>query len=127
MGGLSNDGGDHSHFRKHIVISYEFSSTCLNYCHPESCSTADLVEFNCSTEPNSKCLFRTRVSALPLAKVRHGRSTSCELDLRSWIKLLRKFDTLGAFFLNIVADRFFPAPGSSVVGCSKESRIPKRL
>ena len=83
LGDLSNDRGEHSHFRKHIVIIYEFSSRYLNYCHPESCSTADLVEFNCSTEPNLKCLLRSRVSAMPLAKVRHCRSTSYEVDLTS--------------------------------------------
>lgn len=83
LGDLSNDRGDLSHFRNHIVIIYEFSTRYLNYCHQKSCSTADLVEFNCSTEPNSKCLFRSRVSAMPLAEVRHCRSTSYELDLTS--------------------------------------------
>ena len=49
---------------------------------------------------------------------------------QSWTKLLRKLHIWGAFFLNFVADRFFPPPpppGSSVVGSSKESRIPKHL
>ena len=30
--------------------------------------------------------------------------------LQSWTKLLRKLHTWGAFFLNFVADRFFPLP-----------------
>ena len=45
-------------------------------------------------------------------------------------KTVEKIACLGAFFLDFVADRFFPPPpppGSSVVGSSKESRIPKHL
>ena len=30
--------------------------------------------------------------------------------LQSWTKLLRKLHTWGSFFLNFVADRFFPPP-----------------
>ena len=47
LGGLPNDGGDHSHFRKHILMICEFSSTYLKYCQPVQCSTADLVELPC--------------------------------------------------------------------------------
>ena len=33
-----------------------------------------------------------------------------ENSLQSWTKLLRKLHSWGAFFLNFVADRFFPSP-----------------
>ena len=33
-----------------------------------------------------------------------------ENSLQSWTKLLRKLHSWGAFFLNFVADRFFPPP-----------------
>ena len=33
-----------------------------------------------------------------------------ENSLQSWAKLLRKLHSWGAFFLNFVADRFFPPP-----------------
>ena len=49
------------------------------------------------------------------------------MNIQSWTKPLRKLHTWGAFFLNFVADRFFPPPGSSFVGSSKESPIPKHL
>ena len=46
-------------------------------------------------------------------------------------KTVEKIAYLRAFFLNFVADRFFPPPppppGSNVVGSSKESRIPKHF
>ena len=32
------------------------------------------------------------------------------LKLQSWTKLLRKLRTWGAFFLNVIADPFFPLP-----------------
>ena len=44
--------------------------------------------------------------------------------IQSWTKLLRKLHTWEAFFLNFVANRFFPAPpppGSSVVGLQKKA------
>ena len=37
-------------------------------------------------------------------------STLADESLQSWTKLLRKLRTWGAFFLNFVADRFFPPP-----------------
>ena len=37
--------------------------------------------------------------------------------IQSWTKLLRKLHTWGAFFLNFVADRFFPSPPSPWKQC----------
>ena len=39
-----------------------------------------------------------------------GKAQTVCLELQSWIKLLRKLHSWGAFFLNFVADRFFPPP-----------------
>ena len=82
----------------------------------------------CSENPGLSRIFSTN----PLSDAKVHKIPGCFMSyLQYWTKLLRKLHTQGAFFLNFVADRFFPPPppppGSSVVGSSKESRIPKHL
>ena len=62
-------------------------------------------------------------TVLIVIQARKRKVTCC--DLQSWTKLLRKLHSWGAFFVTILPSP--PPPGSSVVGSSKVSRIPKNV